>query len=1149
MKTRLQSNAFKHSHRLAFLACIIGAQLNFFWFSGEGLAMSMSMHRAPFHKSGILPTFWEGPAWRTLAGCPGQTGTNDGPGVSARFSYPSGIAVDAAGIIYVADSGNNVIRKINPAGLVSTVAGKPGQWGWEDGSVTNALFYYSPGTMALDADGNLYVADGCAIRKLSTAGVVSTIAGQSGVRGYSNGVGTNALFGYGVGGLALDQSGDLYVADSENYVVRKVSPAGVVSTVAGQAGVYGHLDDVGTNALFRYIGGLAIDTNGNVYVADSDNSLIRKISPAGLVTTWVGQPGKQGYRDGQGTNAWFVSPSGLAIDRQGNIYVTETGNRCVRKISPEGEVSTLGGDAWLSVHRDGLGPFATFVSPCAAALDSSGHLLVVDSSTIRYGSLGPEPQPRILSQPRNETVPEGANVTFSVIAQGAAPLTYQWMVNGNVLAGATNTSLALPSVQEADAGEYRVAVSDGVGYVWSFPASLRVRRTQAASPAPWDNWHPLASLPLRDIHGLARGHGRYVAIGEGDWYGLGGSIANTTDGEHWVKQIPITSENLNSVAFGNGLFVVVGNNGTVLTSTNGLAWEAQTLTAEGLPNLRGIAFARGLFVVVSGDANGSIWTSPDGIDWTNRGMDFGVSFMAVMAQGDQFIALGNTIMVSTNGTDWEPAEVPASYLGEEILLEHIAWANGTFLAAQHWGGALATSSTGLEWRDVTPTNELSLSRVTGGNGRFFAVDSNSGGIRVSTDGMAWTAPAVINSGGRTCAQPHLCFEGGLFVATGVATGEWSAVFTSSDGNSWRFSEQEKAIPFVPGTIIAPEGRYFGVAGGIASFGVEGIGIATSSNGSDWTVLLPTNNFDCIAYGGGILVAIGGEEQIVSSPDNGATWTDRSPHLSYGTSTPYLSRMTCGGGVFVAIGGLNDTNRIERGHILASSNLVNWIATDFAPTNSLSDVAYGDGLFVTLLNRSRTEADILTSMNGWSWNTAASFPTIELRSVAYGHGRFVVGTSAGTVITSPDGITWKEQAVAGVYYFSRVFFGNGVFLAWANGTLWISADGVAWKECAIPPVSYFQSVGVGEGTFLVLGDDSVLYQSGPIERVGSPRWLPNLDLEWTVTGAPHLNYRIEFSEDLLDWRTLTHLTNAPATSPFTDPDASTRPSRFYRVMTE
>jgi hypothetical protein len=99
------------------------------------------------------------------------------------------------------------------------------------------------------------------------------------------------------------------------------------------------------------------------------------------------------------------------------------------------------------------------------------------------------------------------------------------------------------------------------------------------------------------------------------------------------------------------------------------------------------------------------------------------------------------------------------------------------------------------------------------------------------------------------------------------------------------------------------------------------------------------------------------------------------------------------------------------------------------------------------------------------------------------------------------------------------------------------------------MSNLQSVGVGEGTFLVLGGDSVLYQSGPIERVGSPRWRPNLDLEWTVTGAPHIDYRIEFSEDLLDWRTLTQVTNAPATSPFTDPDASTRPSRFYRVVTE
>jgi hypothetical protein len=179
----MKSNAFKHSHRLAFLACIIRAQLNFFWFNSEGLAMSM--RRAPFQKSGILPVFWERPAWRTLTGCPGATGTNDGPGISARFWNPSGIAVDAAGTIYVADTKNRVIRKINPAGLVSAWVGQPGKHGYRDDHGTNAWFGGSDG-LAIDRQGNLYVteSENRCVQKVSPSGLVPPARGRLARSGY-----------------------------------------------------------------------------------------------------------------------------------------------------------------------------------------------------------------------------------------------------------------------------------------------------------------------------------------------------------------------------------------------------------------------------------------------------------------------------------------------------------------------------------------------------------------------------------------------------------------------------------------------------------------------------------------------------------------------------------------------------------------------------------------------------------------------------------------------------------------------------------------------------------------------------------------------------------------------------------------------------
>jgi hypothetical protein len=1139
----------KHSGRLAFLACILGAQLNCPWFASEALAMSM--RRAPFHQTGILPTLWQAPVWRTLAGNPNATGTSDGPALFAQFSGPSGIAVDAAGSIYVADTRNYALRRLTPAGLVTTVAGQPGQFGWQDGPATTALFY-SPTALALDADGNLYIGDGCVVRKLSASGEVTTIAGQPNVSGYGDGVGTNALFGWSISGLALDTNGNVYVADGYNRVVRKISPAGMVSTVAGQPGNYGHQDGSGTNAVFGAVGGLSFDHSGNLYVAD--NNVIRKISPAGVVTTWTGQPDNWGYRDGRDTNAWFCGLSGLAIDSQDNLYVTETENRCVRKISPEGEVSTLGGDAWASpAYFDGLGPFVRFSTPTAIAMDPSGHLLLADSgyNAIRFGSVGPGPQLKILGQPRSQTAEAGTNVTLSVVAQGFAALTYQWLANGQPIVAATGASLALSNLSEVNGGEYRVAVSDGVGFVLSHPASLQVQRAGSQSSDPLDNWGWVAGPPFTELHGLAHGDGCYVAVGgrdSGYWVSpeSRGSVVTSVDGERWVKQFPITPGCLNDVAFGNGKFVLVGNQGAVFTSTNGLAWEPQTLTPEGLPDLHGITFDQGIFVAVSGDANGSIWTSTNGCDWANRGIDFGVSFVAIAAQGGRFIAVGNTIMTSTNGVDWEPANlasVTTNYLGQEITLEHIACGNGTVLAATDSGGGVLASANGLDWRDAAPTNGLSITRVTFGNGQFLAREEVSGGISVSQDGQAWSAPALIRSGERSALQPRLRFEQGLF----VATGDKGALFTSTDGKSWALREEQQAMPFVPQAIVQVGERYF--AGG------SGPGIETSSNGRDWTLLLPTGSepspsFPVLAYGGGKLVAVSRDEWIFISDDGGATWTDRSPHMNYETKTPQLNKITFGGGVFVAIGSLNTNYGFmptQQGHMLVSSNAATWTAVDFAGTNWVPDVAYGAGLFVALLNRGNG-TEILTSTNGLSWNTAAT-DLGGLYSVAYGNGRFVTAPAGETVLTSPDGRTWSRQSVAGVSYFGGIVFGNGLFLARSDSGLFSSSDGVNWTQCVAPATAQLQTIAVGEGVFLAVGEDAILYQSGAIERLDNPRWLPNQDLEWTVIGAPHIDYRIEFSEDLLNWQTLTRVTNAPTTSSFTDPGATTRPRRFYRLLTE
>jgi sugar lactone lactonase YvrE len=319
----------------------------------------------------------------TLAGSVGVTGATNASGTNATFSYPEGIAVDAYGYVYVGDYMNNMIRKISPGGAVTTFAGS-GATGSTDATGTNASFD-NPAGVALDSFGNLYVVDNSdnLIRKISPAGAVTTIAGQVGGGYADNAVGTNALFN-GPMGIAVDTAGNVYVADMGNNMIRKISTGGAVTTLAGQL-AYGHADNVvGTSASFYQPEGVAVDASGNVYVADSSNHMIRKISSAGAVTTLAGQTASGHADNAIGTNASFCSPYGVALDSYGNIYVADGCNNMIRKISPAGAVTTLAGQLTAG-SADLTGTNASFKVPTNLAIDSYGTIYVADygNDTIR----------------------------------------------------------------------------------------------------------------------------------------------------------------------------------------------------------------------------------------------------------------------------------------------------------------------------------------------------------------------------------------------------------------------------------------------------------------------------------------------------------------------------------------------------------------------------------------------------------------------------------------------------------------------------------------------------------------------------------------------------------------------------------------------
>ena len=318
-------------------------------------------------------------------------GTSDGTGLAAQFSYPQGLTIDASGkILYVTDSQSGRIRKVdNSAGtansaIVTTISGS--STGYLDGTGLYAQFNYPTG-IAIAPNGTLFVADlgNSTIRKISNL-VVTTYAGSVSLAGSADGTGTAALFN-GASGAVSDSNGNLFVADTNNHTIRKITPAGVVTTFVGSAGVHGTTNGTGSSASFNNPYGLAIDSNGTLYVADYLNNCIRAITPAAVVTTFAGSCGSaHGTLDGAATSAKFWGPSWLATDGAGNLYVSDSRNHTIRKIViTSGAVSTIAGKVGVTGNNDGPAATATFTDPAGLVVDSNGNLFITDSvsNTIR----------------------------------------------------------------------------------------------------------------------------------------------------------------------------------------------------------------------------------------------------------------------------------------------------------------------------------------------------------------------------------------------------------------------------------------------------------------------------------------------------------------------------------------------------------------------------------------------------------------------------------------------------------------------------------------------------------------------------------------------------------------------------------------------
>jgi sugar lactone lactonase YvrE len=315
-----------------------------------------------------------------LAGA-STTGYQDATGVTAKFDNPNGLAVDGAGNLYVADTSNNVVRKIDGNAVVTTLAGDQTNAGEQDGTGKQARFD-EPEGVAADGAGIVWVTDANAgtIRRIAAGGVVTTFAGNG--NGYADDIGTRAQFNQ-PRGIVADGAGNLFVADASNQLIRRIVVAtAAVSTLAGGVGQIGHVDATGTAARFNQPRGLAVDGSGNLYVADMGNSCIRVVKVAtGSVTTLAGT-GTAGGTDGVGTAAAFDSPRGVALDGLGDLYVADTQNSTVRKIVlATAQVTTIAGAAHIVGQQ--LGPLPGVINQPwgIVVMPGSGALVYTDSQT------------------------------------------------------------------------------------------------------------------------------------------------------------------------------------------------------------------------------------------------------------------------------------------------------------------------------------------------------------------------------------------------------------------------------------------------------------------------------------------------------------------------------------------------------------------------------------------------------------------------------------------------------------------------------------------------------------------------------------------------------------------------------------------------
>ena len=649
----------------------------------------------------------------TLAGSPGAFGSLDATGAAASFGNPMGVAVDGGGSIYAADTGNNTIRKITPGGVVSTFAGISGSSGSVETTGTTVAVFFGPKGVALDRNGNVYVADSYnyTIRKITPSGVVTTFAGTTGASGSVDATGSNAQFS-GPTAVAVDRNGNVYVADGDT--IRKITPGGVVSAFAGSPVSSGSADGQGGAAQFFGPSGVAVDSNGNVYVADSYNFTIRKITPNGAVSTLAGRAGVAGSVDATGTAARFSYPNGVAVDGSGNVYVAD--NNTIRMITPAGAVTTLAGSPDGSVGSvDGAGSKSLFYQPNGVAVDVSGNVYVADTGNDTIRKIAP-----------GAGVGQTGSLRVTITPAGAVTAGAKWQVDGGAWQNSGAVVSALPI------GIHTVAFNTVGG--WPVPSSRTVMVNASPVTNATESYDISTSQTVTTFAGLSGSSGSANGTGTNAQFSGPNGVAVDRYGNVYVADTyndtirKITTSGLTATFAG-----LSGNHGSVDASGTNAQFFGPNSVAVDLNSNVYVADSSsytirkitptGVVTTLAGSAGVS-----GSVDATGANAQFsGPNGVAVDRGGNVYVADGDTIRMITS------AGVVTTLAGSAGV-SGTADATGTNASFNHPCGVAVDGGSNVY---VADTYNFTIRKITPTG--VVTTLAGSAGCKGSVDGMGGTA--------------------------------------------------------------------------------------------------------------------------------------------------------------------------------------------------------------------------------------------------------------------------------------------------------------------------------------------------------------------------------------------------------------------------